>query len=441
MNAPSIFKFPIERFVSRESAGGIVLLCAAIVSMVLTNLQGPIAETFGGIWATPVGGNFGPLALQKPLLLWINDLLMAVFFFMVGLEIKRELLVGELSDLKSAMLPAAGALGGVVLPASIYVAFNAGGSGANGWAIPMATDIAFALGILSLAGKGVPVGLKVFLTALAIVDDLMAVLVIALFYTSSMDWTMAAIAALLLPIAWAGGRFGIRSQWFFLAIGGVVWYFTLKSGMHATIAGVLMALTIPARNKVHTKVFVDRVREEIDAFDRAGEHRPAILDDPERQEILSRLHDAADGVQTPLEKLEHSLVSFVAFAVMPIFALANAGVAIGLESLNPGDPVLLGVFLGLVIGKPIGIFALSWLAIKTGLARMPEGVTYGKLLAAGMLGGVGFTMSLFIGSLAFDDRALLESAKLGILMASTVAGILGFAAIKFATRRPASAVA
>ncbi len=416
---------PITHFIQSSSAGGILLMMCAILALVWAN--SPFDEGYFALWQTVVTVGGGPLVISKPLLLWINDGLMALFFFVVGLEIKREVLVGELSSPRNAALPLAAAIGGMVVPALIYLAFNRGTSGASGWGVPMATDIAFALGVLALLGKRVPLSLKIFVMALAIVDDLGAVMVIALFYTEKIT-PNALIAAggflaalVLLNVA------GVRRPLPYTIFGIALWVAVLKSGVHATIAGVVLAMTIPATARIDLEGFIARARRILDEM--SG---PDAADELPEEDTVSahELEQLCERVESPLQRLEHMLQPWVAFFIMPIFALANAGVALGGSGLSAlGSPVALGVALGLVAGKLLGVLGFSVLAVKTGLAQLPSGVTWRHIFGASWLCGIGFTMSLFIANLAFD-AALLDTAKIGILAASLVAGVVGFAVLR-----------
>ena len=430
----------VDNFINKESAGGILLLLMAVAAILWANSA--YGGTYFALWTeTKFTVGIGDAVLSKPLILWINDLLMAIFFLVVGLEIKRELLVGELSSLRKATLPIAAAVGGMLVPALVYSIFNVGGTGASGWGIPMATDIAFSLGILALLGSRAPAGLRIFLTALAIADDLGAILVIALFYTAQLN-VMALVSALVILAVLAGvAKAGVRNVWWFILPGMIVWFLFLKSGVHATIAGVLLAFVIPVRTKIDTDSFFTQMSGYLKEFRENGEPGNHILKNPERQEALYRMRETADHIETPLEKIEHALLPFVSFLIMPIFALANAGVMIGGGGFHAGDPVFLGVLLGLFAGKPLGIFFFTYLAVKSGIAALPEGVNYGHILGAGMLAGVGFTMSLFIGNLAFTDAALLEAAKIGILAGSFISAVAGVIALMWFGRRSAAAAA
>ncbi|HEX6038842.1 Na+/H+ antiporter NhaA [Longimicrobium sp.] len=421
---------PFVRFARTESAGGIVLIAATLVAIAWAN--SPWSAGYEHLWETQVTLGAGRWALSYPLHYWINDGLMAVFFFLVGLEIKREFLVGELASLKRAALPIAAALGGMIVPAIIYAALNLGHAGERGWGIPMATDIAFALGVLALLGPRIPLSLKVFLAALAIVDDLGAVLVIAVFYTEAIHWGALALGFGLLAALVVANRMQARSPLTYLLVGIVVWVAFLKSGVHATVAGVLLAMTIPARTRIDTAEFLDRGRRILDYFDVVGEEGRDVLTNRRQQAAIQEMENACEAAQAPLQRIEHELHHWVAFLIIPIFALANAGVHLG-GNLGTafGDRVTLGIILGLVIGKPIGISLFAWLAVRTNLAALPYTVTWRAIRGVSLLGGIGFTMSLFIAGLAFPGAPQLnEDAKIGIFVASLVAGITGFLVLR-----------
>jgi NhaA family Na+:H+ antiporter len=380
--------------------------------------------------------------LRHELHFWVNDALMAVFFFVVGLEIKRQLLAGELASPRQAALPILAALGGVVIPALLYTLFNANGPGARGWGIPMATDIAFAIGVMALLGDRIPLALRVFLTALAIVDDIAAVLVIAVFYTADLAWGALGIAAFCLFLALAANRMGVRHPLPYALIGAALWIAVLQSGVHATIAGVLLAFVIPSRTAIDQREFLEHSRAVLDHFETAANTEPfAILSDLEQQTAVKELEESCEKVQPPLHRLEQALHPWVTFLIMPLFALANAGVVLSGDAGNVFlQPVTLGVVLGLVLGKPIGITLASWLAVRFRLASLPENVGWKHIHGAAWLGGIGFTMSLFMTGLAFTDDAHLTAAKLGILIASVSAGIVGSAIlVSIARESPAAA--
>jgi NhaA family Na+:H+ antiporter len=415
----------MQEFIHRSASGGIVLMLAAVIALVLAN--SPLAEAYDHLLHTYIGISVGTFQLKLSLLHWINDALMAIFFFVVGLEIKRELRVGELANVRAALLPIVAATGGAILPALIYAALNFGSPGIIGWGIPMATDIAFAIGVLALLGKRVPFPLTVFVTAVAIVDDLIAVLVIALFYSGGINFLALGIGFAVIALLLLGNLFGIRAILFYLALGVVVWLAFLQSGVHATVAGVLVAWTVPSRNRIDAPTFLGLARGILDRFEKSQANPSRMLTDEVQQSAVLELEDACEHVQAPLQKLEHSLHTWVAFAIMPIFALANAGVGVSFGDLPEGSSmVMLGIMLGLVLGKPIGLVGISWLAVRAGVTMLPAGVQWSHMVGAGFLAGIGFTMSLFVATLGFGESPLLEAAKLGILGASIIAGVLGF---------------
>jgi Na+:H+ antiporter, NhaA family len=423
---------PFQDFARKQSSGGILLIIATVVALVWAN--SPWGESYAALWHTKLTVGIGEFSISKDLTHWINDGLMAVFFLVVGLEIKREVLVGELSSARGAALPVAAALGGAVVPAAIYVAINAGTEGAAGWGIPMATDIAFALGVLTLLGERASVGLRVFLTALAIVDDIVAVLVIAFFYTSEISWGALGIGAIFLAVLVAANLLGVGRTLVYAVLGVGLWLCFLLSGVHATVAGVLLALTVPASSFINPGAFLERSRYVLDRFEQAGERGGNVLANEERQAALHALNHAAYKLEPPLHELERALHPWVVFAIMPVFALANAGVPLGGNVVGAlADPVALGIVLGLVVGKQLGITLSAWLAVKIGVSELPEGVGWRHIYGAGLLAGIGFTMSLFITDLAFSDDSLIEDAKLGILVASLIAGVIGWTILRGAS--------
>ena len=413
---------PIQVFMRMEAAGGILLLICAVVAIVWAN--SPAAPSYFGLWDTIVTVGAGSFIISKPLLLWINDGLMAVFFFVVGLEIKREILVGELSSPKKAGLALAAAIGGMVVPAGLYAIINWGDVGIDGWGIPMATDIAFALGVLALLGKRAPLSLKIFLTALAIVDDLGAVLVIALFYTAKVSTTYLIYAGVVLALLTIGSRLGIRRTAFFTFLGIILWVLFLKSGVHATVAGVLLALTIPARRLIDTSKFFATGEELIQRFGQdvaPGKSHPTA----DQMDAVYALESSVENIDTPLHRMERALHGWVAFFIMPVFALANAGVALTGGS-GMTSKVTLGIIIGLFVGKQIGVTLFAWLSVKLGWAELPTGISWKQIYGVSLLCGIGFTMSLFIANLAFVDAAILDNAKIGILAASVLSGLVGW---------------
>jgi NhaA family Na+:H+ antiporter len=418
---------PFRAFAAHKLSGAVLLVAAAVVALVWAN--SPWADSYRTLRELPLAVGIGDFTLSKPLLLWINDGLMAVFFFLVGLEIKREVMAGELSTLRKAGLPIAAAIGGMLLPAVAYLAFNAGGPYASGWGIPMATDIAFALGVLALLGDRVPLGLKVFLTAVAIVDDIGAILVIALFYTDSISLYALALAGGGLLVAILANRLGVRNAVFYFLVGTVVWLGFLKSGVHATLAAVLMAFAIPARVHVHRDRFLERSRDLLDALEQRLQRKgEGDFLTHGQQALMAEVELTLERATPPLQRLERALAPVVTFLVLPVFALANAGLALSGDNLGLalGHPVFWGVVVGLLLGKQLGVLGFAWLAVKLGLADLPAGTGWRQIHATGLLAGIGFTMSLFINALALPDPAIQDVAKLGVLGASLLAGISGY---------------
>jgi NhaA family Na+:H+ antiporter len=380
---------------------------------------------------TELGLTAGTWSFQLTLHHWINDGLMVVFFFVVGLEVKRELVVGHLSSAKSAALPVTAAAGGMLVPAMIYFGLNKAGPGENGWGIPTATDIAFALGALALFGRRVPIGLKVYLLALAIADDIGAVLVIAVFYTKQVQWLGLVIAGVFFVLLFLADRvLRVRSAGVLAVLIVGVWIGVFTSGIHATIAGILMALLAPVRPRIEPQQFLDISRHRLDVLGNKEFTKESVIADPEQLDAIVELHEVAGEMRPPGLALEQYFHPISAFVVLPLFALANAGVALSGDKLGMvTSPITWGVILGLVLGKQVGITLLSWLAIKIGLAEMPAEVKWTQIYGASCLAGIGFTMSLFVTDLAFDDEALINAAKLGILTASLLSAAIGFAAL------------
>ena len=426
------FLRPIERFMKAQASGGLLLLAAAVVAMVWAN--SPWREAYQHLWHHSLAIGIDDWELRRSLHHWINDGLMAMFFFVVGLELKREVVGGELAKPAQAILPIAAAVGGMLVPASIFLVFNGGdGPGSEGWGIPMATDIAFAVGLIALLGDRVPLSLKLFLTTLAIADDLGAVLVIAFFYTSEISFPNLLVGVGFLGVLVAGNRLGIRSPVFYGIFGiGGLWTAFLLSGIHATIAGVLAAATIPASVKIDEAGYVARMRRFIDDFARLKPNDVRTLTEDQLHSIDETIRLARHAA-TPLQQLEHQLHPVVVYVVMPLFALANAGVElpadVGAAILSP---VALGTGLGLLVGKPVGILLVCGLVTRLGWARVGHDFSWAQLFGASVLAGIGFTMSLFINELAFDSPTLRQQAKLGILIASVAAGLLGFLILRVA---------
>ncbi len=403
---------PIRTFLDTEAAGGIVLLAATVVALLWAN--SPFAAGYEDLWTTELEITLGGLTITEDLRHWVNDALMTIFFFVVGLEIKRELVVGELNDVRKAALPALAALGGMVVPAALYLALNLGGLGSRGWGIPMATDIAFAVGVLALLSDRVPSGLKIFLLSLAIVDDIGAIAVIALFYSGGIEFAWLSVAGLLLIGIVVLRR--LRVFWVpaYVAVGTLVWFAMFESGVHATIAGVALGLLTPAR-PTDPRGFQD-------VFERAS----ALSQIPDAESLREATLQAREVVSVA-ERLEHLLHPWTSYLIIPLFALANAGVVLSLDSLRDASTsrVTLGIVAGLVAGKMIGISGMSWIAIKFNIGHPPAGVGWRHLIGAAAVAGIGFTVSLFITALAFQDAAIVAAAKIGVLFASIVAGALG----------------
>ena len=422
---------PFEHFVHTQTATGAVLMVATLVALILAN--SPLHSYYEHFFHINIDFNVGEWKLSHSIHHWINDGLMAIFFFMVGLEIKREVLFGGLSSMKDALLPIIAAIGGMVVPALIYYSINAGGEGANGWGIPMATDIAFAITALVLLGKRVPPSLYTFLVALAIVDDLGAVLVIALFYTQSINLVALGLAGVAFLVMLAFNFFGIRTILPYFIVGLVLWFFMLESGVHATIAGVIAALAIPSKAKYSPLDLSFYVREKLDEYDNLPISTDDIMHEKQKG-LLSNIKDKIISVQSPAQRLEHLLHLPVSFIIIPIFALANAGISIDFSQIGEAvtESVTLGVAAGLLAGKVLGIFGSVFVAVKLGLAKLPEQSNLMQLLGIAFLGGIGFTMSIFVADLAFiSQEALIFQAKIAILFASLVAGVVGYMLLKY----------
>lgn len=419
-------KRPIERFIHNKVSGSIVLLLCTVVALILANSS--FGEAYENFWHHEFSIGFGGKnSITMGLAHWVNDFLMVIFFYVVGLEIKREMIVGELKSPKLAALPIMAAIGGMLVPAFIYFLFNKGSDSIAGWGIPMATDIAFALGVLTLMGKRAPLSLKIFLTALAIVDDLGAVMVIAVFYTSDLQVEALVIAGLILAALFTFNRIGMRSTLVYLLGGLFMWYFFLKSGVHTTIAGVLVALATPSRTKINSSRFINRVEYHIDKFKTWMDPNKNIMTNQPQQEAIQLIMLNCKRVMSPGQRNEIKLHPWVTFLILPIFALANAGVKVEASNFAADltSPVALGVIFGLVLGKPIGITIFSWIAVKTKIAKMPANTTWMQFIGVSCLGGIGFTMSLFVDNLAFPGLHYLEIAKIGIIAASLTASIVG----------------
>lgn len=434
---------PLMRFVKMEASGGILLFICAIIAMALAN--SPYAEWYTGLWHDEFKISFNhhgnAYEFGRSLHFWINDFLMVIFFFVVGLEIKRELLVGELSSPKKALLPVVAALGGMVIPIGIFLLINGGKPGDTGWGIPMATDIAFAVGALALLASRVPKALITFLVALAIVDDLGAVLVIAFFYTDTIATTPLMIAAGIFGLLIMLNLAGIRktTPYFILAV--CLWYMLYQSGVHATIAGVLGAFTVPTIPKYNPNLFSRQVKNLMERFDTIASPKKSVLTDHELRAVVETLEEGVHNIESPLQKLEHAWHMPVAYLVIPIFALANAGIPLDMGNFDQmmADPVFLGVSLGLILGKFVGITGVCWLMLKMNIATLPKDTSFNQIAGVSLLAGIGFTMSIFVAQLAFNEQEeLLLMAKTGILLASLIAGVAGYIWLYLASNSTAS---
>ncbi len=417
---------PLESFVRTSVSGIGLLLLGTALALIAAN--SPLADLYEHFWETEFTiGVIDGIGVTASLRHWVNDGLMALFFFIVGLEIKREVLVGEMRSPRQAALPISAAVGGALIPALIFFAINFGGPAAHGWGIPMGTDTAFSLGVVSLLGTRVRPLLLVFLTAFAIVDDILAVLVIAVFYTAEINWIWLGVALLLLIGLGVANFAGFHGWPIYAFVGLVVWYAVYKSGVHATLAGVLVAMTVPARSWINPSEFLVRARRAIEDFEAACFMAPSILSNEPQQQATQQLEKLCEDVETPMTHLQHRLNPWVAYGILPIFAFANAGIPLlhGLgEALTSRETW--GVIAGLVIGKPVGIVLFSWLAVQIGIAVKPRAITWHHVAGIGVLGGIGFTISLFISELAFDDRSIADASRVGILFGSITAGLLGY---------------
>ncbi len=418
---------PIEEFIHRQTTSGLLLMSSAIIALILAN--SPFAESYLHILHTPIGVGVANWAVEMSLHHWINDGLMALFFFVVGLELKREILVGELAKLRNAILPIAAAIGGMVVPALIYYLINPEGDAASGWGIPMATDIAFAVGALALLANRVPKSLITFLIALAIVDDLGAVLVIALFYTETIVLTPLFFAGGLFALLLGFNMLGIRKTLPYFSVAVMLWYALLLSGIHPTLAGILGAMSVPAMPKYDPKLFSDHVKELMHKFDASHQPGQSIMTNDPLRAVVQNLENSVLSVGVPLKRLERVWHSPVAYLIIPIFALANAGIPLQFGSVMEtlAHPVMLGVSVGLILGKFIGIAGISWVVLKLGIAELPKDTRFTQIAGVSLLAGIGFTMSIFVAQLGFANNAeLLLMAKTGVLGASLLAGIAGY---------------
>jgi NhaA family Na+:H+ antiporter len=428
---------PLEEFIHRQTTSGVLLMICAVIALVIANSS--LHDQYEHLLHTEIGISLGSYTFSLSIHHWINEGLMAAFFFIMGLELKRELMVGELSSPKQALLPIMAAIGGMVVPALFYLALNTSGPNATGWGIPMATDIAFAIGALSLMGNRVPKSLVTFLIALAIVDDLGAVAVIALFYTENLNLVALAYAGACTLLLMALNLGGIRRPLPYAGVGGLLWIAMLTSGIHATIAGIVVAFMIPIRPKFEPEVFVQRVKDTSVKMLESISEQADIIKNNRFRSLVTSLGDGVRLVQAPAQRLEHSLHLPVAYLVIPVFALANAGIPVDFSGFSQyfQNSITQGVLAGLVLGKPVGIAGLTWLTVKMGWANLPAGLNMNHILGVSLLGGIGFTMSIFIADLGFANSPQdLLMAKTGILLASALAGFAGFFWLMMHTKKP-----
>jgi NhaA family Na+:H+ antiporter len=433
---------PMQRVLEHEAAGGLVMLAAAVVAIAWAN--SPWSQSYVDLWATPLRIELGGVLHLDHLTLqaWVNDALMTIFFLLVGVEIKREFVHGDLQDLRAVSLPIAAAIGGMVLPAILYASLNAGGPGADGWGIPMATDIAFAVGVVSLLGARLPSGAKVFLLTLAVADDIGAILVIAIFYTGDLSFGWLALALIGVLVIARLGRSDVQALGPYLAIGAFVWLALLESGVHATLVGVALGLLTPAWPHRSPRRYPPEVRRMVDAIERAYYDRVLSHEEFEDNEhLIAEVQRLSIQSTSPLSRLERALSPWVAFVIVPVVALASAGVSLSGEALAGlvDDPVTTGVAVGLVVGKTAGVFLASALAVRLGLGRLPAGTTWTHVLGLAMVAGIGFTVSLFVTGISFADAGLADSAKIGILAGSLVGGVIGYSFLRWVPRPPRSA--
>lgn len=426
----------LHSFLESQTSGGLVLLICTVIALVVANV--PALQHLQELWHIEAGISIGNFKIEMSVMHWINDALMAVFFFVVGLEIKREMLVGELSSVKKATLPIFAALGGMLVPAAIYAIFNHGTPTSNGWGIPMATDIAFAVGVISILGKRCPSALKIFLLALAIVDDLGAIIVLALFYPShELNFVFMGLALVVFLILILFNKMKVNSPYVYMMFGLVLWYFVFRSGIHATIAGVLLAITIPSKTTINEVRFFVKVKHLLEKFKENGNSEVEVLANPKQMEVIHDINEEVDAINPLMHRFESALHPISHFLIIPLFALANAGVTLdgSILQMSPMPAVVPGIFFGLLLGKPIGITLFSYISVKTGLAELPGGVPWKQIFAIGMVAGIGFTMSIFVDNLAFSDPVYLNMGKAAILVTSFVSAICGMLAVLLTTKK------
>ena len=417
---------PTQRFFRKEAASSLLLLAATTIALVWANF--PVFESYHHTWHSEIGFSIGQASITKSLIHWINDGLMALFFFTVGLEIKRELLVGDLSTLKKALFPVFAAIGGMLVPGIIFALINFGTPSAGGWAIPMATDIAFAMGAMAIFGKKLPMGLRVFLAAFAIADDLGAVLVIALFYTKIIVFSNLAICGILVLMLGIANFLWIRWTVVYAVLGIMVWIAVLGSGLHPTVAGIIVSMFIPARGKYDTDLFIQKAKQRLEAFQCAENSCGfSILLNEDHMNAVQSLELDCHNVETPLQRMLHALHPWVAFLILPIFALGNAGLSFHDVNFSEAltHPLTIGIILGLFLGKPVGITLFSYIAVKAKIAALPQGIYWPHIFGVSMFGGIGFTMSLFVSGLSFTTPALINYSKFAILIGSVLSAAIG----------------
>lgn len=423
---------PFQKFVKIESFSGILLLIATIIAIVWAN--SPFGDSYQSIWQYKIGFTTEKFELNKPLILWINDGLMAIFFFLIGLEIKREFLIGELNSIKKISFPIFGALGGMLVPVLLFLILNQNPETVKGWGIPMATDIAFSLAILKLLGDRVPLSLKLFLTAFAIVDDIGAVLVIAIFYSGSINTSLLVVALILLGILYALSFKGYYSKFLNIIFGIIIWILFLKSGIHPTLAGILLAFSIPVRQKIHTSAFIDNLVSITNNIKQATVSQEPILS-KEQIEQIDNLENWTSKFQSPLQHLEHKLHDWVAYFIIPVFALANAGVLVN-SDIYLDTALIRNIIICLVLGNSIGISSIILLAKRIKLIEIPKEISNKQIIGVSFLAGIGFTMAIFIASLAFENNPIyIDSAKIGILIGSLISAIIGFTVLRWKTNK------
>lgn len=423
-------------FVNNNYVGGIILVLCSVFAMAAANTG--LSESYHSFWHINADFAFGTFKIEMSLLHWVNDALMVIFFFVVGLEIKREMMVGELSTFKQASLPIFAAVGGMIFPALIYSFFNAGTESVNGWGIPMATDIAFSLGVVSLLGSRVPVSLKIFLTALAIVDDIGAIIVLAVYYPShEIHPEFLIYAGVVLIILMTFNRMNLHNAALYLVPGAFLWYFVYQSGVHATIAGVALAMCIPSKSPINEVRFFVRSKYYLEKFKEASHGELSILANKQQLNIIHNMHSTIRKINPLINRFEHTINPWVTYSIMPIFALANAGVIFeGIPEISSMPRISTGIFFGLVLGKPLGIFIASYLVTKMKIAELPADLKWSQIFSMGIIAGIGFTMSIFIDSLAFSNEQMINEGKASILISSVFAAVLGVIALRLTTSKP-----